>query len=84
MPDGAAMPEAVSIEVLPVEAGWSARCSASGESLVYFSGAKAEESARMLAAKLSGSSRVCEVIVRDRHGGVVGTSRYEHGQRIPV
>jgi len=77
------MPDTVSIEVLPVEGGWSVRCSASGESLLFFSGAKAEESARLLAAKLSGSGGPCEVIVRDRHGGVVGASRYARGQRLP-
>lgn len=68
-----------SIYVSPVEGGWSVSCSLS-EAQVFLSGAKAEDSARKLAAQFASSGRDAEVIVIDRNGDVVGSTHYPTGE----
>lgn len=64
------------IVVGPVDGGWSVQCSMIGQPLFFLSGAKAEESARKLAACIAELGQDVRVMIHDRDHGLVGTRSY--------
>lgn len=61
------------IVVRPVEGGWSVTCEIFAAPLVFFSGRKAEDSARALALVLANLQRTVRVSIYDRANALVGT-----------
>ena len=64
------------IIVVPVEGGWSVQSAISGLSLMFLSGAKAEEKAKALAQRIAASGRDAHVLIHDRREILIGTVRY--------
>ena len=68
--------EDLELRVRSAACGWRLDCALSGQPLMFLSGAKAEAKAHALAQVLAASGRVARVVVQDRRGLVVGTTRY--------
>jgi hypothetical protein len=64
------------VDVRPVAGGWLLDCPASHEPLMFLSGGKAESKAHQMARCLAALGAEVEVVVHDRAGQVVGTTRY--------
>jgi hypothetical protein len=76
MADSAVLPEDQLISVVPVEGGWSVQCALTGQSLLFLSGARAEENARRLAACVARLGYDARVAVHDRRNALVATLRF--------
>jgi hypothetical protein len=64
------------ISVVPVEGGWSVQCALTGQSLLFLSGARAEENARSLATCIARLGYDTRVVVHDRRNVMIGSLRY--------
>jgi hypothetical protein len=72
------------IRVDPVSGGWSVHCSATGNALMFSSGARAEQAARLLGACLARMGHDVRVSVHDRREILVGTAHYYATSRQEV
>jgi hypothetical protein len=64
------------IKVAPVDGGWTVRCDGDMQPLMFLSGARAEAHARNLAKRYAGFGDDAQVVIHDRQGAVVGSTRY--------
>lgn len=64
------------ISVLPVSGGWRVVSPLDDTPLMFLSGAKAEEKAKALAARLAAAGRDARVLIHDRIRALIGTWRY--------
>jgi hypothetical protein len=69
------MTEDLEITVAPVDGGWCVQSAGMVETM-YLSGARAEESAKALAACLARCGTDVNLVIQDRRAQVVGARRY--------
>jgi hypothetical protein len=72
------------ILVAPVEGGWSVRCDEGLQPLMFLSGARAEEQARVLARCIARGGDDAHVVVQDRRSALVGSTRYFGSEGRPA
>lgn len=66
----------VLFHVRPASQGWQVDCTGRVESLLFFSGAKAEAQAHALARCIASVGHDSRVLVHDRAQQVIGSTRY--------
>ena len=76
-------PNDCQIVVRPVQSGWRLESPYLAAPLVYFSGRKAEENARLLGAAVAAGGHDVRVFIYDRTEALVGTWRY-FGDSDPI
>lgn len=64
------------IVVVPVEGGWSVQAANTGLSLMFLSGARAEEQAKSLGRVIAAAGRDTKVLIHDRSTALVAAIRY--------
>lgn len=64
------------ISVVPVSGGWRVLSPLDDTPLMFLSGAKAEEKAKALAARLAAAGRDARVLIHDRTSALVGAWRF--------
>jgi hypothetical protein len=74
------MAQLADILVEPVEGGWCVQFRDGCESLMFLSGGRAEDHARILAGCLAGCGQDVLVEFHDRHNALAGVVRFRGGR----
>ena len=71
------------IRVGPVDGGWTVDCEGAAEPAVYLSGAKAEATARLTAARLAAAGQDVRIDILDRDSREAGIRWFDAGSTFP-